>query len=607
MPPSLLDVLYVASSAARIASRSATIQTAQWAHRSRLPEYRSRQQSQNPTSNSNPALQVNLLEQQRKAAASLNDIQSYVHPDQPGDFSQVAEAALESGCPAVEETPLFDGGNAGHETYNGSAKGAPMCLSSSSEENVVPAPGSPPSKPVLPSQRVEGSTLLDEPTVTLKPSRVPSSRLARLLHYGGLAAGLGVGAASEFLRRRNRQDTSTPIFLSETNVARLVDKLGKMRGAALKLGQFLSIQDAHVLPPQLEAIFQQLQNKANYMPDSQMQQVMNAELGTNWRLIFEDFDAIPIASASIGQVHRARLADTGMEVAVKIQFPNVAESIVSDLSNLSLLLTTSSLLPPGLFLQNTITAMQQELADECDYEREARYMQNFAHKLHGDEMFNVPRVVSEYTTKRVLVMEWMHGVPLTRAIHFDQNVKNEIASAVLRLCLRELFELSMMQTDPNWTNFLWNPTTHQIELIDFGATREYSQLFIKQWLRLLRAAINSEKEQCLQASRAVGYLTGEENEEMVSAHLEAMFLLAQPFRESSDQPYQFKDQTITTQIKALIPIMLRHRLTPPPRETYSLNRMLSGAFLLCARLDAEVYCSQIWHETTDCYEDNYSN
>ncbi|KZO97493.1 ABC1-domain-containing protein [Calocera viscosa TUFC12733] len=621
MPSSLFDALSVVSSAARIATRSATIQTSHWAHQSRLPETLTTPQAQHGPSKDVTTRSGEQLHHAAPApSAALPSTDSIVIslPRAPGSLplASVTNDKNVTLHPAMRTVQSFilETGSGVSQTLPDSSSApleADQLLSTSPDacgsprlpdlDHVAPASVLSRGRPEhLPFNQ---ATQVNEPQVILKPSRVPSSRLARLFHYGGLAAGLGVGAASEFLRRSGGEENSGSLLLSEGNISRLVDKLSKMRGAALKLGQFLSIQDAHVLPPQLESVFQQLQNKANYMPNWQMEQVMCAELGTNWLSAFEQFDPIPVASASIGQVHRARLADSGTEVAIKIQFPNVAQSITSDLSNLSLLLTTSSLLPRGLFLQNTINAMQQELIDECDYEREAHYMRVFADNLQGNEAFRVPKVISKLTTKRVLVMEWMQGVPLTRAVHFDQSTKNEIASRVLELCLRELFDFSMMQTDPNWTNFLWNPGTQKIELIDFGATREYSKDFIDQWLRLLRAAISHDDEECLQASRAVGYLTGEENEQMVSAHLESMFLLASPFRQSSGETYRFSGQTITTQIKSLIPVMLRHRLTPPPRETYSLNRMLSGAFLLCARLDAEVPCSRIWHEATDHYED----
>ncbi|KAG8984223.1 hypothetical protein FRB90_005473, partial [Tulasnella sp. 427] len=184
----------------------------------------------------------------------------------------------------------------------------------------------------------------DRPAPVMRASKVPSSALGRFFHYGSLTAGLATGAATEYLRRQTSGSSEQhSVMMSEANVNRLVNKLSQMRGAALKLGQFMSIQDAHVLPDQIEAILRRVQNAAHYMPTWQMEQVMSRELGENWKALFDEFDPIPIASASIGQVHRATLSPSSpfypagssgsssasppFPVAVKVQFPGVENSI----------------------------------------------------------------------------------------------------------------------------------------------------------------------------------------------------------------------------------------------------------------------------------------
>ncbi|KEP47306.1 putative ABC1-ubiquinol-cytochrome-C reductase complex assembly-like protein [Rhizoctonia solani 123E] len=444
-----------------------------------------------------------------------------------------------------------------------------------------------------------------EPAVKLTPSRVPSSRLGRLFHYGSLAASLTAGTASEYVRRAARgsgADAGSPM-MSEANVSRLVDKLSRMRGAALKLGQFLSIQDAHVLPEQIERVLRQVQNNAHYMPNSQLEQVLRAEFGPNWNEKFTHFDPIPIASASIGQVHKATIPPNDTPIALKVQFPNIAESIYSDLANISTLLTASALLPRGLYLDRTLAVMKGELADECDYEREATCIERFGEFLGGEnERFRVPRVFRELTTKRALAMEWMEGVSVAKGARWPQRIRDRIATDILTLCLRELFEFRLMQTDPNWSNFLYNPRTDKLELIDFGASREYSKEFMDDWFKLLSAAVQEDRDACVEYSLKLGYLTGAESQEMIDAHVRSVTLLGVPFRASTPQPFSFKSQTITDEIRALIPVMLRLRLTPPPTETYSLNRKLSGAFLLCGRLGADVDCRSIWERVAGAYK-----
>ncbi|KII90203.1 hypothetical protein PLICRDRAFT_107897 [Plicaturopsis crispa FD-325 SS-3] len=404
-------------------------------------------------------------------------------------------------------------------------------------------------------------------------------------------------------------------MMTEANVKRLVSKLSQMRGAALKLGQFMSIQDTNLLPPEVDKIFRRVQDSAHYMPDWQMEKVLAGALGADWARHFTSFERVPFAAASIGQVHRAQLAATSSptgapaDVAVKIQFPNIAASIDSDLGYITLLLTAGRLLPKGLFLDRTMQVMKAELKDECDYTREAEFLRRFRSPecLGDDPRFKVPWAW-EGSTETVLVMERVHGSSVGEAgiNGLSQRDRDDIAARIIELCLKELFQFRLMQTDPNWTNFLWNAQTRQIELVDFGATREYSKEFMDSWLRLLTAAAAEDRAACIECSLQLGYLTGAENEVMLDAHVRSMILLAAPFKASTPQPFAFGPGSawadITAEIRAQIPVMLRHRLTPPPRETYSLNRKLSGAFLLASRLGANVDTKALWDTVVSGYQ-----
>ncbi|OAX81871.1 Atypical/ABC1/ABC1-A protein kinase [Emergomyces africanus] len=443
------------------------------------------------------------------------------------------------------------------------------------------------------------------PVYKMVESRVPSTRLGRLWEYGGLATSMAFGIVGQSIRRATvGVDTDNDsLMFSPDNVERLVAKLSKMRGAALKLGQLMSFQDAKMLPPAIHEVLQRVQDKANYMPATQRDRVLVNNLGDNWRALFDSFEELPVAAASIGQVHKAMLKETGKAVAVKIQYPGVANSIDSDLNNLSVLLTASRLLPKGLFLDKTIANARTELAWECDYIREAECGQRFRTLLQDEaNTFKIPDIIHSASGKQVLTMEYLEGIPVTRVQNFTQTQRDWIGTQILRLSLREICEFRFMQTDPNWTNFLYNASTNKLELLDFGASRDYPASFISTYLRVLQAASRNDREACRDLSIKLGYLTGFESPAMVNAHIASILTLSEPFMASSPEVYDFSDQTITDRVREMIPLMLRERLAPPPEETYSLHRKLSGAFLLCARLGSRVRCKELFENALEKVE-----
>ena len=303
-------------------------------------------------------------------------------------------------------------------------------------------------------------------------------------------------------------------------------------------------------------------------------------------------------SFSIGQVHYGILKDKKKCVAIKIQYPGVGKSIESDINNLMTLLNFWNIIPRGLYIDSVIKVAKRELSWEVDYLREAEWGRRFQNWLRNYPIFLVPDIIDDLSTKNVLTTTYFDGITLDRALDEDQVTRDQIGKAILEVCLLEIFKFKAMQTDPNWSNFLFNSSNKTIGLIDFGSSRYFSPQFIDYYIRIIRASADNDPERVKELSVQSGFLTGYETREMTDAHVNAVMILGEAFR--IDKAFDFGSQSTTRNIHRLIPIMLKHRLTPPPEDSYSLHRKMSGAFLLCTKLRSKVYCKplfeRIWEE-----------
>ncbi|KAL4717829.1 hypothetical protein ACJJTC_000978 [Scirpophaga incertulas] len=439
---------------------------------------------------------------------------------------------------------------------------------------------------------------------------VPSSRIGRMISFGSLAAGLGIGTVAQYARNTiqtvtGRADESSNTFLSAANAERIVDTLCKVRGAALKLGQLLSIQDETVISPELQRIFERVRQSADFMPTWQVEKVMSSQLGVDWRKRLQHFEEKPFAAASIGQVHLAVLHN-GQEVAMKVQYPGVAKGINSDIDNLVGVMKVWNMFPKGMFIDNIVEVAKKELAWEVDYIREAECTRKFKNMLQPYPEYFVPDVIDDLCASEVITTELIDGTPIDKLFNAPYEVRVDIASKIMKLCLREMFVLRCMQTDPNWANFFYNMNSKQVILLDFGATREYSKDFMDQYIEIINAASNGDRDAILQMSREMKFLTGYESKIMEETHVDTVMIMGEVFTTEGDGEFDFGLQKTTRRIQALVPTILSHRLCPPPEEIYSLHRKLSGVFLLCSKLQVKMNCRDMFKQIYEQYKaDNF--
>jgi len=315
--------------------------------------------------------------------------------------------------------------------------------------------------------------------------------MARTTLSAGLLLRLGINTSQSLMSDLfsvKRPDLKSAL-ISKKNVTATVDTLKNLRGAAMKFGQLLSLDETVILSPDLAAIFAQLQSSGYSMTPSQLKKVLNHNWGDDWLKHFKYFDVRPFAAASIGQVHKATLK-SGEVVAIKVQFPGVKQSIDSDLATLKFIMKTSGMLPENFPLEHYLSQCGDLLKRETNYELEAENINLFSGFLNGSKVIHVPKVYNKLSTDQTLTMSFLEGRELSNIMQFDQSARDEISLNLIELLFNEIFNFKMVQTDPNLANFLLTRGGKSICILDFGACCRVSEDTYRLYKELLSVALS---------------------------------------------------------------------------------------------------------------------
>jgi predicted unusual protein kinase regulating ubiquinone biosynthesis (AarF/ABC1/UbiB family) len=422
-----------------------------------------------------------------------------------------------------------------------------------------------------------------------KGRAIPTGRLSRLGAFGRLAGGVAGNVAIESARRlaAGERPRLNDLVLTPANAGRLADQLANLRGAAMKIGQMISMDAGDVLPPELTAILARLRDQAHHMPPRQLDQVLAREWGKDWRRRFAHFQAHPIAAASIGQVHRARLPD-GRELAIKVQYPGVADSIDADVDNVATLLRLSGVLPRTLDVAPLLTEAKRQLREEADYEREGGMLERFAGLVGDDPAFVVPRRHAELTTRHVLAMDFVEGRAIEALESEGQATRDRVMTSLIGLVLRELLDWGVMQTDPNFANYRWQPDTGRLVLLDFGAARAVDPDTARGYRTLLMAGLDGDPARVRQAALDVGFI-GAAMVERHGALIDRMIGIVLENLNVAG-PFDFGDRAFVGVLREQGMAIANDREAwhLPPAETLFVQRKVSGTALLAARMKARV-------------------
>ncbi len=434
----------------------------------------------------------------------------------------------------------------------------------------------------------------DSTTAKRSGRKVPRGRVGRLRHFAGLAGGVAGSALAEGAKQwmRGNRPSARDLLLTPANAKRLADRLSRMRGAALKLGQLLSMETSDWLPPELAQILARLRENADPMPRKQLLAALEQAWGPGWQSHFESFEYEPFASASIGQVHRGQLK-TGEQLAIKVQYPGVADSIDSDVDNIASLIRASGLLPAHLDMDRLLSDAKAQLKAEVDYDLEAQYLNRYRTLLQGDDRFQVPEVFDGWSGPHVLAMSYLPSQPLEHITGLPEEHRNRLFRALVELSFRELFEFRLMQTDPNFANYRYDPETDRLVLLDFGACRDVAKSHSTAYLRLVRGAVKQRREQMDRALLSLNLRSPELSEPLREQLLDTVEMVCEPFVTDADFDFAGTDLPLRLREQGLLMKDERQFWHTPPADLIFIHRKLGGLFLLGARLQVKLNLHQL--------------
>ncbi len=428
----------------------------------------------------------------------------------------------------------------------------------------------------------------------LSQSKVPKGRVSRLFKLGSMATKIAGDAALSGAKQfaSGQRPKLTDLLLTPANINRIGTQLANMRGAAMKIGQLISMDAGDFLPEELTRLLEHLRSDAQAMPIKQLTKLLEQEWGADWQDKFIIFSLAPFAAASIGQVHKAT-TNEGQLLAVKIQYPGVKQSIDSDIDNVAALLNLSGLLPRHLDIQPLLQDAKKQLQDEADYRLESSYLLRYRELLENDAQFVLPEVHDSLTTDNILAMSFVEGEPIENLQTEVQAVRDKIIEQMIQLLLREVFEFGLIQTDPNFANYQYQPKTGKIVLFDFGATREFPKKIADAYLKAIKGCIAKDKNQVISALQQIGLL----GPDVPGGHSDLIFRICMDASDpiQKDEVYDFGKSDIGSRMQEAGFALndAKQFWHAPPADAVYLHRKVGGLFLLACRLKAKVNVQSI--------------
>ncbi|MDO4441843.1 MAG: AarF/ABC1/UbiB kinase family protein [Moraxella sp.] len=405
------------------------------------------------------------------------------------------------------------------------------------------------------------------------------------------------GVSGLFLSKEAKEIQKHTLLKEQANY--LVSELGKLKGSVVKIGQMLALYGEHFLPKEVIDALHTLDANTTPLSWHIIYDALKAELGE--RVHDFEIERTPIGTASLAQVHKAVHKYSGRTVVLKVQYPNVAGAIDSDLAIFKQLLKVTNAVPQTKALDDWFLEIKELLHTEVDYHTEAATTKRFANYLTNDTRYIVPTIYDNYSTKRLICMSFETGVPLNHETvnALPQDRKNALGQAAIDVIMRELFEWGEMQTDPNFGNYLVQiddvGKADKLVLLDFGAVKQFDEHLLTLAKNLLTAGYHQDKDMMIYAMQGYDFfdkLSGQPKQDMA----EVFLLACEPFADAKHLPPELLDADgrylwASSQLYHRVMSRAKDGITSlefslPPKEMMFISRKFIGAYALLVSLDA---------------------
>lgn len=421
-----------------------------------------------------------------------------------------------------------------------------------------------------------------------------------MLKIGSMGASVGISSVASKLRsylpfgeKEVREERLKEAF--EKNAEHVAEVLGNLKGASMKVGQLLSA-DPELLPDEFSDVISSLQRDAPPMTYETVVEQIEGALGRDIETIFSYFDPEPIGAASIGQVHRGRL-EGGREVAVKVQYPGVADALESDLRTLRQMLVYARVVIDKERLDEYLAEVRDIVLTEADYENEAWNMDDFSDILDEREGIRSPRPVEKWTSRQVLTMEYVEGEKLDDALaERDEETRTRLLRRWMSMFSWLFHEKLYLHADPHPGNFLLDDDD-VMWVLDFGCVKKFDAEFADGVLEILVACWQEDDERAVEIYKRLGFSADEADIDDIDPGMLRDYheIILAPFL--TEGPFDFSDWNPTLRAKKFMLTHPSFLKLVPPKDALLYLRVLSGIKGLLRKMGATVDAREVAEET----------